>query len=402
MNATSTPMSPDTDVAFTILDDLIDCHWKYFCPPGMFLANVSGCAYCPAGTYRETGGATSVSDCQKCPAGSWRSLEGGTAADNCTKCDTGKYLDTAGASAEAQCLPCPAGKFGVSAGVSSCANCPTGKYSMVPGNNASKLCLECPCGTYSDVTGASSCVPCMAGKYLATSGASAASSCVDCMAGKYSNIAKSCVCLNCSYGTYSTVTGASNNPCKICPNTLDLHLHATWTTTPATVVYLVEPPGPPGVPEVPGVPGANGPIGPEGNVGDPVTTVPPGAVSTPGTELVCEWQCNSDLGFELNREYWVLVRNSRPGLKPSDKDIDNNGIPDASDYEEEQKQEICTCPQGYYLENGIQCRKCRICEYGTYSVQKCGVTTNTVCKVCANPAPANSRYTGKFEPETKV
>ena len=197
---------------------------------------------------------------------------------------------------------------------------------MVSGNNASNLCLECPCGTYSVVTGVSSCVPCMAGKYLATPGASAASSCVECMAGKYSNIAKSCVCLNCSYGTYSTVTGASNNPCKNCPNTLVLH--ATWTTTPATVV-------------------------PQGNVGDPVITVPPGAVSTPGTE-VCEWQCNSDLGFELNRKYWV--GNSRPGLKPSDKDSDN-GIPEASDYVEEQEQEICTCPQGYYLENGIRCRK---------------------------------------------
>ena len=171
MNATSLLNQTSTLTNAPFTGGLIDCHWKYFCPPGMFLANVSGCAYCPAGTYRETGGATSVSDCQKCPAGSWRSLEGGTAADNCTKCDTGKYLDTAGASAEAQCLPCPAGKFGVSAGVSSCANCPTGKYST--GDIAqSGVCLECPSGTYSDVTGASSnntcvlCKVCGAGEYV--------------------------------------------------------------------------------------------------------------------------------------------------------------------------------------------------------------------------------------------
>ena len=153
------------------LDDLIDCHWKVDCPPGMFLAHTSGCGYCPAGTYRDTGGATSVSDCQNCSAGSWRSAEGGTAADNCTKCDTGKYLDTAGASAAAQCLGCPAGKFGVSAGRSTCSNCPPGKYST--GDIAqSGVCLECPRGTYSDVTGASSnnscalCKVCGVGEYV--------------------------------------------------------------------------------------------------------------------------------------------------------------------------------------------------------------------------------------------
>jgi hypothetical protein len=156
------------------------------------------------------------------------------------------------------------------------------------------------------------------GTYLITPGASAASSCVKCMAGKYSNIAKSCVCLNCSYGTHSTVVGASN--CQICPNTLDLH--ATWTTTPATVVYVGGPPGP--------------------------------------TELVCEWKCNSDLGFKLNREYWVLIGKSRPGLKPSDKDSDNDGI---------LEQEICTCPQGYYLDTaGASAEaQCRVCPVGKYS-----------------------------------
>jgi hypothetical protein len=84
LNATSLLNQTSTLTNVTCTGGLIDCHWKYFCPPGMFLANTSGCAYCPAGTYRETGGANSVSDCQNCPAGSWRSAEGGTAAVKCT------------------------------------------------------------------------------------------------------------------------------------------------------------------------------------------------------------------------------------------------------------------------------------------------------------------------------
>ena len=157
---------------------------------------------------------------------------------------------------------------------------------------------------------------------------------------------------------------------------------------------------------------------------------------------VCEWQCQVDNGFILNSTIW-FSHGAIIGLKPASVPTPPGGAvvagggavgdggevgmgppggglaggllsgagaggpgPGANMQAKGGAQEDlievytgpCRCPElEFYLHKGVECRRCAVCERGSYTVRECNATANRICRVCPNAKPLNSEYTGMYD-----
>jgi len=57
----------------------------------------------------------------------------------------------------------------------------------------------------------------------------------------------------------------------------------------------------------------------------------------------------------------------------------------------------CRCPEvEFYLHQGVECKRCTVCERGYYVTRECNATIDRICGVCPNAKPLNSEYTGVY------
>jgi hypothetical protein len=131
------------------------------------VTNISICAACPQGKYKEETGHPQV--CVSCPANTVTVGVGAIVPSDCV-CVPGRYSVLNVRS----CQHCPANTFKVSVGNAACTLCPANSIAptgskawtvcqCLPGftGPSGGLCAPCPQGEYKGVNGSSSCVKCV-------------------------------------------------------------------------------------------------------------------------------------------------------------------------------------------------------------------------------------------------
>jgi len=172
------------------------------CPAGYYcLSDTVKPTACPAGTFRDSVGATKLSDCLVCPAGSYCPI----ASITPTQCAAGRYRSTTGAVEPTDCVLCDTGKYCIQGSVTP-VSCTAGTYRATTGGASVSDCLICPVGYYCGVATTTP-TACAAGSYGPDSSAVSQADCVTCPSGQYCPV-HSVAPTNCPAGTYRNGTGA--------------------------------------------------------------------------------------------------------------------------------------------------------------------------------------------------
>jgi hypothetical protein len=227
-------------------EDQIDIYLES-CPTGYFcVSDTTRPAACPAGTYRDTTGATQLSECILCPsghycpiatttpltclAGTYRTTGGGTQPTDCSqclsgnycpeasvfpvKCVAGTYRDATGASLYTQCIPCTAGSFCPIETTTPTA-CAAGSYRGNIGGANQTDCMACTEGHYCPITSTSP-TTCPEGTFGNGTGLDQLSDCQACLVGQYCPTG-SIIPVDCAAGSYRPTIGATAQEfCDIC------------------------------------------------------------------------------------------------------------------------------------------------------------------------------------------
>lgn len=166
------------------------------CPPGSYLANVTGsrsaddCIACIPGYYCSGAQVGTTAQCEAgwyCTGGSISSRQHATPPGHYSPqgsvepipCDAGTY---SAQSNKGACDPCPAGFYCPDVGMTSYTDCPVGHFC----DQGSYTPSPCPRGTYSNaerINSTSGCLACPPGKYCDTNGQTAPTG--DCSAGYF-------------------------------------------------------------------------------------------------------------------------------------------------------------------------------------------------------------------------
>jgi len=121
------------------------------CSPGFILINQT-CIPCQNGSYSSY----YLSGCSFCPNGTFSSSIGST---SCTVCQPGTFMSDTGATS---CTPCIPGQYQNKNASAYCINCPAGTFGNA---SQSPVCYPCEIGTTQVNTGQTFCTSCGAGQY---------------------------------------------------------------------------------------------------------------------------------------------------------------------------------------------------------------------------------------------
>ena len=173
-----------------------DCPAGYYCPEG---TETSTKIECPKGNYC----GPNSKEPTPCPAGTKRETAGATSSGECVNSSSGKYTILGSYSDIGECSPgyyCPPGSHGPFMNP-----CPGGEYRRETAGASSGDCSACPAGSYCPL-GTAEPIICPVG-YYCTAGISEPIFCPKGRLGRELGLTQESECTNCSEGSYCSQPG---------------------------------------------------------------------------------------------------------------------------------------------------------------------------------------------------
>ena len=216
-------------------DDVTDC----LCAPGSTGADGGPCAYCAAGTFKDSAGSEACVDCSQHNAGggegaSRRRRLLSVYAPLAVHSNSVYYSAVVGSTSFSNCQTCPAhsrisGNLDGSSGTSvTDCQCFEG-FTLIEGS-----CVACEAGHYKSTTGSDPCLECEEGKYNALLAATTSLQCLDCphLSSTQVKASVSIASCQCTPGTFGT-NGVECTPCAAGSTSNGFSDDVTCTQCPA-------------------------------------------------------------------------------------------------------------------------------------------------------------------------